>query len=59
MSERMQEPSPHTQDDHPTVVFPAGGVAAEIGADGLARMIAPVRLGGRLSQAWPESWGES
>jgi len=35
------------------------GVAAEIGADGLARMIAPVRLGGRLSQTWPESWGES
>ena len=35
------------------------GVAAEIGADGLARMIAPVRLGGRLAQTWPESWGES
>ncbi len=35
------------------------GVAAELGADGLARMIAPVRLGGRLSQTWPESWGEA
>jgi metallophosphoesterase (TIGR00282 family) len=35
------------------------GVAVEIGADGLARMIAPVRLGGRLSRAWPASWGEA
>jgi len=33
------------------------GVAVEIGADGLAKMIAPVRLGGRLAQSWPESWG--
>ena len=33
------------------------GVAAEIGSDGLARMIAPVRLGGRLRQEWPQAWG--
>ena len=33
------------------------GVAAEFGPDGLARMIAPVRLGGRLRQEWPQSWG--
>jgi metallophosphoesterase (TIGR00282 family) len=33
------------------------GVAVEIGARGLAQKIAPVRLGGRLSQAWPEFWG--
>lgn len=33
------------------------GVAAEIGADGLARLIAPVRLGGRLRQEWPHIWG--
>jgi len=33
------------------------GVAAEIGPDGLARMIAPVRLGGRLRQEWPQAWG--
>ncbi len=33
------------------------GAAAEIGADGLACMIAPVRLGGRLRQEWPEAWG--
>ncbi len=33
------------------------GVAVEIGAGGLAKKIAPVRLGGRLSQAWPEFWG--
>jgi metallophosphoesterase (TIGR00282 family) len=33
------------------------GVALEIGADGLAQKIAPVRLGGRLSQALPEFWG--
>jgi metallophosphoesterase (TIGR00282 family) len=33
------------------------GVAAEIGPDGLARMIAPVRLGGRLRQEWPHAWG--
>jgi metallophosphoesterase (TIGR00282 family) len=32
------------------------GVAAEIGADGLARKIAPVRLGGRLRQETPEFW---
>jgi metallophosphoesterase (TIGR00282 family) len=32
------------------------GVAVEIGVDGLSRKIAPVRLGGRLSQAWPEFW---
>jgi 2',3'-cyclic-nucleotide 2'-phosphodiesterase len=32
------------------------GVALEIGADGLATMIAPVRIGGRLAQAQPESW---
>lgn len=33
------------------------GVVAEIGPDGLARMIAPVRLGGRLRQEWPQAWG--
>lgn len=33
------------------------GVAAEIGADGLATMVAPVRLGGRLRQEWPQEWG--
>jgi metallophosphoesterase (TIGR00282 family) len=33
------------------------GVAAEIRADGLACMISPVRLGGRLRQEWPEAWG--
>ena len=33
------------------------GVAVEIGADGLTQKIAPVRLGGRLSQAAPEFWG--
>ena len=33
------------------------GVAVEIGSDGLARMIAPVRLGGRLRQEWPQAWG--
>jgi len=33
------------------------GVAVEIGDSGLAQKIAPVRLGGRLSQAWPEFWG--
>ena len=33
------------------------GVGVEIGADGLARRIAPVRLGGRLAPAWPEFWG--
>jgi calcineurin-like phosphoesterase len=32
------------------------GVAVEIGADGLATKIAPVRLGGRLSQATPDFW---
>jgi 2',3'-cyclic-nucleotide 2'-phosphodiesterase len=33
------------------------GVAVEIGADGLASMVAPVRLGGRLRQEWPREWG--
>jgi metallophosphoesterase (TIGR00282 family) len=33
------------------------GVAVEIGRDGLAGMIAPVRLGGRLRQEWPQEWG--
>ncbi|KAF2990098.1 hypothetical protein MJC1_02758 [Methylocystis sp. MJC1] len=33
------------------------GVAVEIGADGLAAMISPVRLGGRLKQEWPQEWG--
>ncbi|MBM3553910.1 MAG: YmdB family metallophosphoesterase, partial [Alphaproteobacteria bacterium] len=33
------------------------GVAAEIGADGLAAKIAPVRLGGRLREEWPKEWG--
>jgi metallophosphoesterase (TIGR00282 family) len=33
------------------------GVALEIGANGLAQKIAPVRLSGRLSQALPEFWG--
>ena len=33
------------------------GVAVEIGGDGLATKIAPVRLGGRLSQARPDFWG--
>jgi 2',3'-cyclic-nucleotide 2'-phosphodiesterase len=33
------------------------GVAVEIGGSGLAQRIAPVRLGGRLSQAWPDFWG--
>ncbi len=32
-------------------------VAAEIGPDGLARMVTPVRLGGRLRQEWPQNWG--
>jgi metallophosphoesterase (TIGR00282 family) len=32
------------------------GVAVEIGADGLAQKIAPVRIGGRLSQARPAFW---
>lgn len=32
------------------------GVAVETGADGLATKIAPVRLGGRLSQATPDFW---
>jgi metallophosphoesterase (TIGR00282 family) len=34
------------------------GVAVEIGAGGLATMVAPVRLGGRLRQEWPTTWGE-
>ncbi len=34
------------------------GVAVEIGGDGLATMIAPVRLGGRLRREWPQEWGE-
>ncbi len=33
------------------------GVAVEVGGDGLAAMIAPVRLGGRLRQEWPQEWG--
>ncbi|BDV34934.1 MULTISPECIES: TIGR00282 family metallophosphoesterase [Methylocystis] len=33
------------------------GVAAEIGPDGLATMITPVRLGGRLKREWPQEWG--
>jgi len=34
------------------------GVAVEAGADGLARMIAPVRIGGRLAQSPPPpGWG--
>ncbi len=33
------------------------GVALEVGRDGLATMIAPVRLGGRLRQEWPPEWG--
>lgn len=32
------------------------GVAVETGADGLATKIAPVRLGGRLSQTQPDFW---
>ncbi|MBX9760539.1 MAG: YmdB family metallophosphoesterase, partial [Beijerinckiaceae bacterium] len=32
------------------------GVAVDIGADGLATMIAPVRIGGRLKPAGPEEW---
>ena len=32
------------------------GLAVEIGADGLAVKVAPVRLGGRLSQAGPDFW---
>jgi calcineurin-like phosphoesterase len=32
------------------------GVAVEIGADGLARKIAPVRIGGRLAPAEPDFW---
>jgi calcineurin-like phosphoesterase len=35
------------------------GVAAEIGADGLATMISPVRLGGRLREEWPKEWDAS
>lgn len=32
------------------------GIAVEIGANGLAERVAPVRLGGRLAQARPEFW---
>ena len=32
------------------------GVAVEIGADGLAAAIAPVRIGGLLSAAEPDFW---
>ena len=32
------------------------GVAVETRADGLASMIAPVRLGGRLKPAIPQEW---
>jgi len=34
------------------------GVAVELSADGLARRIAPVRIGGRLAQAEPDFWQE-
>ena len=32
------------------------GLAVETGADGLARQVAPLRLGGRLAPAWPPFW---
>jgi calcineurin-like phosphoesterase len=32
------------------------GIAVELDAKGLAAKIAPVRIGGRLSQARPEFW---
>ena len=32
------------------------GVAVETGPDGLARKIAPVRIGGRLAPAAPDFW---
>jgi 2',3'-cyclic-nucleotide 2'-phosphodiesterase len=32
------------------------GIAVELGSKGLATKIAPVRIGGRLSQARPEFW---
>jgi hypothetical protein len=32
------------------------GVAVETGADGLAKKIAPLRLGGRLTPAEPDFW---
>ncbi|HUI20428.1 MAG TPA: TIGR00282 family metallophosphoesterase [Methylocella sp.] len=32
------------------------GVAVELGANGLATKVAPVRIGGRLSQARPDFW---
>jgi metallophosphoesterase (TIGR00282 family) len=35
------------------------GVAVETGADGLARKIAPVRIGGRLAPAEPDFWGDT
>ena len=34
------------------------GVAIETGADGLARKISPVRIGGRLAPVEPEFWNE-
>jgi metallophosphoesterase (TIGR00282 family) len=34
------------------------GVAVEIGADGLARRIAPLRLGGALAAAEPDFWND-
>jgi metallophosphoesterase (TIGR00282 family) len=33
------------------------GVAVEVGGDGLAAMVVPVRLGGRLRPEWPQEWG--
>ena len=33
------------------------GVCAEIGVTGVTERIAPLRLGGILSQAWPDFWG--
>ena len=35
------------------------GVAVETGEDGLARKIAPVRIGGKLEAAAPEFWRNS
>jgi hypothetical protein len=32
------------------------GVAVETGVDGLAKKIAPLRLGGRLTPAEPDFW---
>ena len=38
--------------------YAPGGVAVDIGVDGLARKIAPVRIGGRLTPAEPDFWSE-